>query len=350
MRNYLFISCILIFLLTTSCNHNNDNNTGFSKHGIIIAGGNGRGHKLNQLETPRGVCFDSKENLYVCDWGNHRVLKFPANSHKETMGVVVVGAKGEGYDDDRLSFPTGIAMDTFDNLYVVDYGNNRIQKFKKIDTGIYDSHGITVAGGNGSGSGLNQFYKPWKIAFDKDQNIYVTDWGNDRVMKFPPNSTKSTIGVVVAGGLGEGPELYQLHDPRGIFIDSAGNIFVCDINNNRIMKFPPNSVSGTPGVVVAGDTYELGHEPNHLWHPTSVYLDRQGHIFVTDAWNNRVQEFPAWEQMDTKGITVAGDPLGEAGNSLEKLNNPNSLIINHEGDLIFGDANNHRIMKFKHNK
>jgi sugar lactone lactonase YvrE len=125
-----------------------------SSTGQIVAGGNGRGDALNQLNLNEILTFstivvDSKGNLYIPDENNHRVVKWNKGSNE---GIVVAGGNGRGDALNQLISPTQIKLDSSGNLYINDRSNNRIVKWEE-DA----SEGVVVAGGNGQGSNLNQF-------------------------------------------------------------------------------------------------------------------------------------------------------------------------------------------------
>ncbi len=109
----------------------------------------------------------------------------------------------------------------------------------------------TVAGGNGTGTGLNQMDLPDAVFVDYAGNIYVADDINERVLKFPAGSTSATSGTVVAGGNGQGAAANQLNGPDGMYVDGSGNLYVADVHNQRVQMFPPGSTSASNGVTVA---------------------------------------------------------------------------------------------------
>ena len=213
-------------------------------NGVTVAGGNGSGSNANQLRSPTGIAFDSDGNMYVADNGNERILKFPSNSTSSTNGIIFAGGNGGGSNANQLNYPQFITFDSDDNIYVADHGKERILKFPSNSTS--STNGIIVAGGNGSGSNANQLRSPVGITFDSDGNMYVADNGNERILKFPSNSTSSTNGIIVAGGNGSGSNVNQLRSPTGIAFDSDGNMYVADNGNERIQKF-----FAKPSIVIA---------------------------------------------------------------------------------------------------
>jgi sugar lactone lactonase YvrE len=151
-------------------------------NGIVVAGGNGQGNRLNQLNYPYYVFVDQEHSLYVSDGNNHRVLKWIRGAKE---GVVVAGVHGKGNGVTQLSNPRGIVVNHVGAIYVADCSNYRVMRWLKGTT-----QGNVVVGGNGQGGQANQFNAPLGLAFDPQGNLYVTDYGNHRVQKFNigPNS------------------------------------------------------------------------------------------------------------------------------------------------------------------
>jgi sugar lactone lactonase YvrE len=144
--------------------------------GTVVAGGNGRGNRLNELSVPRFLFVDRDHSVYVCEWGNHRVMKW-VEGGKE--GIVVAGGQGQGDRLTQLSYPKGVVVDQLGTVYVADWGNDRIMRWVK---GAIE--GSVIVGGNGEGGQLNQLRGPIGLSFDRHGHLYVVDRGNHRVQKF----------------------------------------------------------------------------------------------------------------------------------------------------------------------
>ncbi|CAF4778930.1 unnamed protein product [Rotaria sp. Silwood1] len=122
------------------------------KNGIIVAGGNGAGAGLNQLDWPTCVFVDRQHTVYVSDSNNHRVMKWN-NGAKE--GIVVAGGQGKGNTLTQLSNPYGLFVDTLGTLYVADWPNHRVMRWPE-----GAKQGTVIMGGNSSGAEANQFNWP----------------------------------------------------------------------------------------------------------------------------------------------------------------------------------------------
>ena len=145
-------------------------------NGTVVAGGNGKGAALNQLNWPTYVCVDEEHAVYVSDERNHRVMKWVKDAKE---GIVVAGGRGQGNDLTQLSYPNGVRVDAAGNVYVADHVNDRVMRWSR-----GASHGTVVVGGNGYGEGANQFRNPIGLSFDHHGHLYVADQVNDRVQRF----------------------------------------------------------------------------------------------------------------------------------------------------------------------
>ncbi|CAF2078600.1 unnamed protein product, partial [Rotaria magnacalcarata] len=133
------------------------------------AGGNGQGNGLNQFYCPADVLIDKEtDSFIICDWGNQRVVRWSRRSGT-TQGEILL--------DNIVCF--GLAMNEQRYLYVSDHVKGEVRRYK-----FGENIGTLVAGGNGVGAGLNQLKTPTFLFVDRQQNIYVSDWSNYRVMKW----------------------------------------------------------------------------------------------------------------------------------------------------------------------
>jgi sugar lactone lactonase YvrE len=151
--------------------------------GTIVAGGNGRGNGLDQLNGPYYICIDEDHSVYVSDFYSDRVMKWMKGAKE---GIVVAGGQGQGSGLRQLSAPRGIIVDQLGSVYVANAGNNRVMRWLK-----EAQEGTIVVGGNGWGNQPNQFHYPTDLSFDRENNLYVVDSGNHRVQRFDVNSNES---------------------------------------------------------------------------------------------------------------------------------------------------------------
>lgn len=277
---------------------------------LVVAGDNGMGSNLNQLNHPSAVFIDDNKSLFITDQFNHRVVKWEPNS---SQGILVAGGNTSGNELDQLNNPYGIFVKPSGDMYISDNNNDRILKWR---AGM--SSGTIIAGGNGNGIGLNQLNNPncvyvidndvyvsdssrvmiWTegseqgvvfphngfpiaVSLDIEGNVYIADNLDQSVYKWIPGSTE---GIVVAGGNGSGSNLNQFENISGIYVDDDGNVFVVDQTNNRVVKW---TVGASTGIVVAGGNGR-GSDIHQLNSPSGISLDNDGNIYISDQANNRI--------------------------------------------------------------
>ncbi|CAF3239996.1 unnamed protein product, partial [Rotaria socialis] len=243
---------------------------GDTMNGQVVAGGNGKGNGLHQLDHPIDVLIDKEtDSLIICDAGNRRVVRWSRRSGT-TQGEILI--------DNIVCW--GLAMDEQRYLYVSDWKKDEVRRYQ-----LGDKNGILVAGGNGKGGGLNQLKSPHYLFVDRDHSVYVSDRNNHRVMKWVEGAQE---GIVVAGGQGQGNALTQLCYPLGIFVDTLGTIYVADSSNHRVMRWTQGDKKhGT--IIVGGNGQGAG--ANQFNYPDGLSFDRHGNLYVVDNENNRVQRF-----------------------------------------------------------
>ena len=228
------------------------------------------------------------------------------------------------------------------NLSIISwYKNNQLIKRTKPNYNIYGSllsFGTNVNGGTGSGSQL-YLNAPDGFFIDKAGNYYISDQENHRVVKVAAN--KSTYQIV-AGGNGFGSALNQLYGPASIFVDDDYNLFIADKLNNRIVKWVPGA---SAGIIVAGSSASLaGNALNRLNNPNGVFVDKSGTIFIADQANHRIVK---WLKNATTGILVAGNGNPNGGST--GLSSPWVLFVDAVGNIYVGDKDNQRVQMFAPN-
>ena len=145
-------------------------------NGIVVAGGNGKGADLHQLDRPLYVCVDEEHAVYVSDKENHRVMKWVKGAKE---GIVVAGGQGQGNDLTELNHPNGVHVNAAGNVFVAEWGNKRVMRWCCEAT-----QGTVVVGGNGRGGGATLFNGPTGLSFDRHGHLYVADYWNNRVQRF----------------------------------------------------------------------------------------------------------------------------------------------------------------------
>jgi sugar lactone lactonase YvrE len=287
------------------------------------------------------------------------VVLFTSVLLSATAQITTIAGNGTaGYSGDKgaaaaaeISSPISVALDAAGNLYIADSHNNCIRKVST--SGI-----ITTVAGNGT-NGYNgdnipataaELSNPTGVALDSAGNLYIADLENSRIRKVSSSGLittvagKGTPGFSGDGGAATSAELLM---PFAIALDSAHNLFIADNNNYRIRKV---DAAGVISTVVGDGTAAYNGDGimatfAEIASPTGVALDSSGNLYIADQGNNRIRK------VSTSGIisTVAGGGtggLGEGGAATSaELSAPTSVVADSSGNLYIADANDSCIVK-----
>jgi streptogramin lyase len=261
-----------------------------------------------QFNHPSGVAVDTNGNVYVVDTYNDIIRKITPVGTNWVTSTIAGLAGHPGIADGTNStaqfrLPLGIAVDGSGNLYVADDYNHTIRKITPVGTNWVVS---TIAGlaGNppGSADGTNsdaRFYYPYGVAVDTNGNIYVTDFDNNTIRKVTPVGTNwvtTTIaGMVTNIGSADGTNSdARFNYPTGIASDSVGNLYVTDMDNHTIRKIAPvgtNWVTSTiAGLANHWGTVDGTNSNARFCYPNGVAVDMNGNLYVADRFNNTIRK------------------------------------------------------------
>ena len=329
---------------------------GGGTYGYRGYGGDGGPATAAQLNRPTDVALDGAGNLYIATGGRIRKV--------DAAGVIttVAGDGTYGYGGDggpataaQLRGPQGVAVDGAGNLYIADWGSNRIRKvefaggigliFTVAGDGMRSVGGYVGDGGPATTARLNQ---PHGMALDGAGNLYIADTWHHRIRKVDAAGVITTVaggGTQGYGGDGGAAVAAQLNQPRDVALDGAGNLYFADWGSNRIRKVDAAGVITT----VAGDgTQGYGGDGGaavaaQLNQPRDVALDGAGNLYFADRGNHRIRK------VDAAGMisTAAGGGLGGDGGPAvaAQLNRPTDVALDGAGNLYIADAGNRRIRK-----
>jgi NHL repeat-containing protein/ASPM-SPD-2-Hydin domain-containing protein len=384
---------------------------------FTLSGCNSGGASATSLCSPDGVALDGANDLYVADYSNSRVLEFtqaanpPSNRTPNLvfgqLSTTTFSGCNQGapapVNATKLCSPAGLALDSANDLFVFDSGNNRVLEYftplSATGGGTGDATADVVLGQTdlthnaANGVDADSFYRPLQAALDKSvmpNRLYLADENNNRILGWRDAAgftTGAPADLVIgqpdfqtascySGGLTGG----SVCGPTGVATDASGNLYVADFNNNRVLEFTnPFATCGSFPCVFGGTANKIfgqtsatvngcnagGITASSLCNPARLAIDGVGNLYVGDQSNHRVLEYNtplAATSVTGSGDTVADLVFGQGttgqgaefttngcnqgGLSDHSLCNPNGVATDSANNVYIADQSNNRVLEF----
>jgi uncharacterized protein (TIGR03437 family) len=337
-------------------------------------GGDGFAAISANLNGPASVAFDAKGNMYICDQVNNVIRMVNASTGNIST---VAGNNSAGYSGDgataisaQINAPDSIVVDSKGNFYFSDFSNGVVRMVNT--SGIISTfagsqaQGRSYSGDGGAATAAGMF-SPAGIVFDSSGNMYISDFGtgfgtnktgNDRIREVLAASGNittiagdGTVGFANGGGVALAAELNGVGQ---IAIDSNGNLYLADSENNEVRKIvlatgTISIVAGSP-VATAGYSGDGFQAVNALLdHPTGVAVDKAGNVYICDESNDVIRMVTPDGIIHTiAGSAAAPNPgySGDGGPALSaQFNGPYHITLDSSGNLYVADYGNFVIRK-----
>lgn len=292
-----------------------------------------------ELNSPSGLMFDSKGNLYIADSDNYEVREISGGVINTVAGKNGLGASFSGDFGPATSAglwnPTSVAIDASGNMYIADPYNNVVRVVCETQTPISCSNTYfgentwaagdinTFAGQNANGAGYTGdggpapsalLNNPTAVLLDGAGNLYISDSGNCVIRRVSSSGIITTIaGNGISGYSGDGGPALQasLNNPKGIALDAHGNLYIADYDNSVIRMVETNGIITTiagnagsgPGFTGDGGTATKAQ----LYFPSFVAVNGTK-VYVSDSGNNVIRLLtpaPDVPQINTGGVITA---------------------------------------------
>jgi sugar lactone lactonase YvrE len=300
-----------------------------------------------QLDSPAGLALDSAGDLFIADSHNHRIREI--SSATGTIATIA-GTGAPGFSGDggpaksaQLDLPTALAFDSAGNLYLADTNNHRVRRIAAT-TGVIATvagNGIEAFAGDNGPATAASIDSPTGLALDSSGNLYIADTHNGRLREVAASTglifTVAGAGVVAgnvqAFGGDNGPATAAgLALPRGLTMDSAGNLYFADSANHRIRHISP---TGTITTVAGQGTENFAGDgapavTADLDSPRSVAISPAGLLTLADSANQRIRQLDALPAPGPDIHTIAG--LGATTQGVLALSGP-SVVAYGSGSI-----------------
>ncbi len=272
--------------------------------------------KAGSITQPYAIAVDpTTGKFFIADNANNRVLRYSSAAAMQNgvdaeayFGQTSFSTKTTGSSSTQMSGPTALLVDSEGNLWVAEAGNNRVTKFASASSLASGAEATVVLGQsafdvNSASTAQGGMSGPTGLAMDSKGSLYVVDRTNKRILKFL-NASSATNGALADGifgasnfsAVGSGSPTSGTFFPFDARVDSSGNLWVSDLNNNRVLMFSSIATQPTDGSAVASKV--LGQSSfvsatasagaAGLSVPSYLTFDSLGRLYVADTSNNRV--------------------------------------------------------------
>jgi sugar lactone lactonase YvrE len=358
--------CVLLIACATSSEPEYSTVATLAGKGKIgpLGGGFADGPALDaQFHDPMGLAIDEQGNLYVSDWGNHRIRMItPGGMVTTVAGSGTPGPYGDIVDGPvdiaRLFGPEGLTLDSQGNIYVADTLNNRIRRISP------DGMVSTLAGsGPGTVYGFDgalvdgpadtaRFNDPSDVAVDAEGVLYVTDRLNHVIRKITPDGQVSTFAGSGQPGTTDGigtAASFEL--PNRIAIDRKGNLYVTEGRfldfGEQTYGFRVRKITPDAKVTTLAGTGEPGYRDGPALNaefdvPIGIDVDDTGNVYIVESGAHRIRRIsPDGIVSTVAGSGIAGYADGPAREAMFWY--PTDIAVGSAGKLYVADWKNHRI-------
>ena len=326
-------------------------------YSVTTFAGNGESGSSNGISSassfnsPINLALDSNNNIFIADFGNKGIRKIDPSGNVTNFQITDhTFSLNIGYhNDDFTSWVTNvhaITVDSNNNIYFTENGDGKIYK-------VDPSGNLSFIAGSTSGfqdgiGNISQFDRPLGIAVNNTGEIFVSDYGNNRIRKIDSAGNVSTY----AGNGGQGStdgisSSASFNNPKGIALDSNGNLFVADSGNHLIRKIDTNGMVST----YAGNGSQ-GDNDGHRFEasfssPDGVTVDDHNNVFVSDRSNKKIRIISSSGEVYTiAGSGDYGDLNGSGDNA--SFGFTANIILNENNDILLADEKNNVIRKISY--
>lgn len=309
------------------------------------------------LVDPVGIGLDQEGNVYISDRGRRGRgrLIWKVDQQRRARVIGGTGRMGKATDgrsarEASLGSPEGLCLDDAGRVYFADSRNHLVLRIET-DGALTRVAGTGTAGFRGDGGPADQaaLNQPYDVRLDSEENLYVADYGNNRVRRVSPDGDIDTVaGSGVAGYSGDhGPATAaRLNGPYGIYVGPQGHLFIADSKNYVIRKVDEDgiitTVAGSGRQGYGGDGGPAGLALFDT--PQSLFIDEGGILYINDEHNHAIRVIGADGIVSTM---VGNGHAGFAGDGLSAaaatLNDPENLVIREDGTLLITDGDNGRV-------
>jgi len=305
-----------------------------------------------EVNQPAGLAMDGAGNVYFADSGSDIVRRIDAVSGVITTVAGVPQTMGDSGDGGAatsatLGSPEAVAFDAAGDLYIADTGNGVIREVDAATGVISTVAGVAGSQGyNGEGTATTaELNFPWGVTVGPDNSLYIADTYNNRIRRVSGGVISTIAGTGSQGSAADGTEAgaAALNQPYGVVLDPAGDLYIADSSNDRVLKVSAGTGSVNAGTATIQMIIGTGSEGDSgdgaaanlakLHGPYALFFAQNGDFYFADTHNDRIRRvlatpfslppFPATKITKVSSSQVEG--LDSDGNADLNLSTPTLL-------------------------
>jgi uncharacterized protein (TIGR03437 family) len=308
-----------------------------------------------QLNLPLGLALDSSNNLYIVDSVNQRIREISGGDINTVAGDGTGGYSGDGAAATKAEVlnPSGVAIDILGNIYIADTSNHLIRMVVTAAStatayGVSTGEIISIAGDNTGGyAGDGGAAVAAELEFPT--GVAVDTNGNVYIADSGNNVIREVTDGIINTIVGGAATLQQLNDPESVAVDSSGNLYISEQSGYRISKFSNGNLTLIAGNGMIGFSGDNGPAIDaSLDGPSGIALDSKGYLYFCDTYNSRIRKISPAGIITTiagAGIPAYGGDGGPATNAL--LFFPRGIVVDPSGNVYLSDTDNYIVRELQ---
>ena len=297
------------------------------------------------FNKPYDVAVDAAGNVYAVEPGQHKIRKITSNGDVSTLaGSGTAGSADGSGTSATFNHPSGVAVDAAGNVYVADQLNHKIRKITP--NGVVSTLAGTGGTGSVDGSGTSAtFNYPSGVAVDAAGNVYVADSQNNKIRKIAPNGVVSTLaGTGGTGNVDGTVTSATFNNPYSIAVGALGNVYVADVNNQKIRKISSSGVVSTVAGTGARGSADGQGTSAGFNNPYGIAVGVNDTVYVADYNNHKIRKVaPTGEVTTLAGTGSLGGADGSIGTA--SFGYPFGVAVDATGTVFVADYSNDKIRK-----